>query len=466
MAEILKRSKALSVKPLKSSPTVGAALAFLGVDRAIPMLHGAQGCTAFAKVVLIQHFSEPIPMQTTAVDHASAVMGADSNVIEGLARVCADSEPALIGLASTGLTETEGSDIRRLVHEFRARHPEYADIVVVAVNTPDYVGCLESGYAAATKAMIEDQVPESGARPGYRVHRVNLLAGPHLTPGDVEELKDLIAAFGLDAIVLPDLSDSLDGHLAPGDHSNVTTGGTPVADIQAMGDSAATLVVGTAMTGAADVLAHRTGVPDFRFAHAMGLQAVDAIVAALAEISGRPVPRKIERHRARLQDAMMDTHFALGTTPVGVAGDPDLVNALADLLRSVGADPVAVVAADYAPVLRSMAVDCVKVGDIEDLETMAREAGAVLLIGNSHVAATADVLGLPLLRAGFPISDVMGGQQRTWVGYRGSCRTLFDLANLALARHHGPAPYRSVFSTPDNPRGHHGQATEAIGRPH
>lgn len=36
MAEIVKRSKALSVNPLKVSQPVGASLAFLGVQRAIP----------------------------------------------------------------------------------------------------------------------------------------------------------------------------------------------------------------------------------------------------------------------------------------------------------------------------------------------------------------------------------------------------------------------------------------------
>ena len=47
----------------------------------------------------------------------------------------------------------------------------------------------------------------------------------------------------------------------------------------------------------------------------MGLKNVDAFVAALAEISGQPVPEKIERQRPQLQDAMVDTHFMLGFTP-------------------------------------------------------------------------------------------------------------------------------------------------------
>ena len=56
MTEILKRSKPLTVNPLKVSQPVGATLAFLGLGKAISMLHGSQGCTAFAKVFFVGAF--------------------------------------------------------------------------------------------------------------------------------------------------------------------------------------------------------------------------------------------------------------------------------------------------------------------------------------------------------------------------------------------------------------------------
>jgi nitrogenase molybdenum-iron protein NifN len=103
MAEIIKRKKALSVSPLKSSQPVGASLAFLGINRAMPMMHGSQGCTAFGKVFFVRHFREPIPLQTTAMDQVSSVMGADDNVVEGLKTLCEKSNPALVGVPTTGL---------------------------------------------------------------------------------------------------------------------------------------------------------------------------------------------------------------------------------------------------------------------------------------------------------------------------------------------------------------------------
>ncbi|MBN2702269.1 MAG: nitrogenase iron-molybdenum cofactor biosynthesis protein NifN, partial [Methylothermaceae bacterium] len=358
MVEVVKRNKALSVSPLKASQPVGASLAFLGLHRAIPMLHGSQGCTAFAKVFFVRHFREPVPLQTTAMDQVSSVMGADDNVVEGLKSVCEKMQPQVVGLPSTGLSETQGADVVRAVGEFRERYPRFSDIAVVPVTTPDYAGCLESGYAAAVHAMVEVLVPESAAtniRPGTRRRQVNVLAGAALTPGDVEALKEMIEAFGLRPVVVPDLSESMDGHLTEEAFSPVTTGGTPVSEVAALGEAAATLVIGASLDKAADLLHKRTAVPDYRFDHLMGLDAVDALVSTLTEVSGNPVPRQLTRQRAQLQDAMLDTHFMLGQARVAVAADPDLLHGFAELLTGMGAEVAAAVAPSRMSVLGRVA---------------------------------------------------------------------------------------------------------------
>jgi nitrogenase molybdenum-iron protein NifN len=447
MAEIIKRNKALAVNPLKVSQPVGASLAFLGINRAIPMMHGSQGCTAFGKVFFVRHFREPVPLQTTAMDQVATVLSADENVIVGLKTIAEKSKPALIGLPTTGLSETQGTDIRRLVQEFREQHPEFNDIPVVPVSTPDFVGCLESGYALAVKAIIEYVVPEDTTRVGKRKKQVNVLAGAMLTPGDLEHLKELIEAFGLRPVVLPDYGDALDGHLTEMEFSPLTVGGTPVSEIPTLGEAAATLVVGRSMYPAADLLQARTGVPDYRFDTLMGLEAVDAFVAALAEISGQPVPEKIERQRNQLQDAMVDTHFMLGFAKVAIAADPDLLYALADLVAGMGCEVVAAVAPSKSPILEQVPTAQVKLGDLEDLEKAIKAVGADLIICNSHAADTAKRLGLPLYRAGFPQYDLIGGYQRLWVGYRGTRQSLFDLANIMVGLGHGEIhPYRSVYA--------------------
>ena len=84
MAEVIrKRQKPLQVNPFKLSQPMGATLAFLGIDRCMPLMHGGQGCTSFTKVFFTRHFCEPIAIQTSAVTDAIAVLdGGDFSIVE------------------------------------------------------------------------------------------------------------------------------------------------------------------------------------------------------------------------------------------------------------------------------------------------------------------------------------------------------------------------------------------------
>jgi nitrogenase molybdenum-iron protein NifN len=453
MAEIIRRSKPLSVSPLKTSQPLGASLAILGLNRAIPLLHGAQGCTAFAKVFLVRHFREPIPLQTSALDPISSIMGADDSLLDGLRTVCEKHRPAAVGLLTTGLTEAQGTDIQRVLKTFRERYPEFQAIRVVPVNTPDFSGCLESGFAATVKAMIAEWTPMAAVKrlkrrdSDHDRRQVNVLCGAALTPGDLDILRDVIERFDLHPVFIPDLSDSLDGHLDAEDYHPLTTGGTPLAAFTRLGDAAATLVIGTSLYPAADLLHERTGVPVHRFSHLFGLEATDRLLMTLAGITGQAVPATLTRQRAQLQDAMLDTHFLLGRAKVAIAAEPDLMHGFSQLLADMGSEVVAAVAPATTSTLSQLPLAQVHIGDLEDLERLVCEHEAELLIGSSHLAEMAQRLGLPLLRAGYPLHDQFGGYQRAWIGYRGARQALFDLANALLAHaEHAVAPYHSIYS--------------------
>ena len=444
MPKILQTAKPLAVSPLKVSQPVGASLAFLGLAKAMPLEHGARGCTSFNKLFFMRHFREPIPLQTTAMDHVATVIGADANVIEALATIAARNHPEVVGLITTGLTATQGADISGTLKEFRRRHPEHASLAVVPVCATDTLGCLESGFALAVQAMVEHLVP-AGRLAGRRPRQVNLLVSSMLTPADVEAVKEWIVAFGLKPLVIPDIGDSLDGHLIPAGYSTLTYGGTAIADIAHAGESAATLVIGPSLHRAADLLHSRTGVPDYRIDGLMDLASCDRFVQVLAEISGRPVPETIERQRAQLQDAMVDCQFHFGAVPVAIAADGDLLGMLSRFFRTMGARVAVAVASANSPGLASLPVDEVLISDLEDWEILARRRGARLLVANSHGAEAAARLDLPLLRAGFPLYDTVGGHARAWVGYRGVRQSIYEIANLLLTRRREVAPYRSRF---------------------
>jgi nitrogenase molybdenum-iron protein NifN len=450
MAEIVLSNKALAVNPLKVSQPVGASLAFLGLARTMPLEHGARGCTSFNKLFFMRHFREPIPLQTTAMDQVTTVIGADGNVIEALRTIAEKNQPEIIGLITTGLSETQGADIPSTLKLFRATYPQHDGLDIVPVNATDTLGCLETGFALAVQAIIAHMIPES-RNPGLCPRQVNILASPMLTPGDIEAIKEWVAAFGLHPLVLPDIGDSLDGHLIEAGYSTLTYGGTPRSVIASMGESAATLVIGPSLQRAADLLKARTGVPDYRFDGLMGLEDCDAFTQILSDISGRPVPESIERQRAQLQDAMVDCHFYLGAIPVAIAADGDLLGMLTRFLLGMGVDVVAAVASANVPSLAGLPLDKVVVGDLEDIENLARRHHAQLLVTNSHGAETAARLDVPLMRAGFPLYDIVGAYARNWVGYRGVRHTLFDLSNLLAGQRKEISPYRSLYWQ-DTPR--------------
>lgn len=446
MGEIFKLAKPLTVSPIKASQPVGAALAFLGVRNCLPMLHGAQGCSAFGKVFLVRHFREPIPLQTTAMDQIATVMNADDSVIEGLKTICEKNKPEVIGLPTTGLSETQGVDIERLVREFRIKYPQFADTAIVPVNSPDFAGCFETGFALAVEAIIRVMVPESH-HVGRRHRQVNVIASSMLSPGDIEAIKDWVEAFGLRPVVVPDIADSMDGHLIDKEYSPLTLGGVPKAEIESMGESIATFAIGRSIYMAADLLEQRTGVPVYKFDHLIGMDACDEFTSLLSEISGVPVPSTIERHRSQLQDAMVDTHFTTGLSRIAIASDADLLAGLSALFSSMGAQIVAAVAPARSEVLGT--IDCAKVqiGDLQDCEALARDGKAQLLVASSHGTEIASRLNIPLLRAGFPQFDWVGGYARGWVGYRNARQALFDIANLFLGQHHDIPAYRSIYRT-------------------
>jgi len=87
MTRVTISEKYCTVNPLKMSPSIGAALAFLGVDNSMPLLHGSQGCTSFGLVLFVRHFREAIPMQTTAMSEVATVLGGFDNLEQALVNI-------------------------------------------------------------------------------------------------------------------------------------------------------------------------------------------------------------------------------------------------------------------------------------------------------------------------------------------------------------------------------------------
>jgi nitrogenase molybdenum-iron protein NifN len=436
MAHVTESKKACAVNPLKMSQPLGAAFAFMGLQSCMPLMHGSQGCTSFGVVLLVRHFKEAIPLQTSAMNEATTIMGGYDNLEKALLNIRSRNQPAIIAICSTGLTETKGDDVEGYIALARQKHPELADTAIVYVSTPDYVGAFQDGWARAVMQLVS-QLPRTGE--AVRADEVNVLPGSHLTPGDLDELRELIEAFGLRPTFVPDIAASLDGHI-PDQWLGTTLGGTSLADLQAIGGAAHTLAIGEQMRPAAQALQARCGVPYTVFDRLTGLTATDAFIHALSQLSGHPAPQKIRRQRSQLVDAMLDGHFHFGNVRVAVAAEPDLLFATGMMLSEMGAELAVAVTTTRSPLLETLPVAEVLISDLDDFERCAKAADCDLLMTHSHGRQAAQRLGKPLFRIGIPMFDRVGNSHICHVGYRGTRNFVYAVGNLLIDQQHHSSP--------------------------
>jgi nitrogenase molybdenum-iron protein NifN len=450
--------KALTIDPLKVSPPLGAALALLSVDRGMPLFHGSVGCTAFALVLLVRHFREAIPLQTTALGEIETILGGTDNLESAIRTIATKFKPSVLGICPTALTDTRSEDMAadlRLISQRLGE--ELGDTLLVHVQAPDFIGGLQEGWAAAVTGIV-DVVARPRPR---RADHLTVLTGAHLTAADLDDVRDTIEAFGLTCTLLPDLSGSLDGHV-PENWRPVSLGGTSRAELEALGEASAVLAIGEHMRAPAELLGARTGLPVTVLETLTGLKGCDRLIAFLSEMSGRSAPPKLRRDRSRLLDALIDSHFAAVGQRVAIAAEPDLLRAMVTIATDLGCEVPVAVTTTRAPGLETLPVNRLIVGDLDDLETATLEAGGCdLVIGPSPAIRAAKALHAPLVRVGFPQVDRVGSQHDLFAGYRGTRQMAFAIAN-AITESHAEHHLRPPHSSPAEVR-HDSDAPVAAG---
>ncbi|MBY3231799.1 nitrogenase iron-molybdenum cofactor biosynthesis protein NifN [Rhizobium laguerreae] len=432
MARVVSQTKSAAVNPLKSSQPLGAAFAFLGIDGAIPLLHGSQGCTSFALALLVRHFNEAIPLQTTAMNEAAIIVGGADRLEEAILSLKARTRPRLIGICTTASVEARDEDVAGDVENIKRRRAiELVGTEVVVANTPDFDGAIEEGWSKAVTAVIE-----AIARPNnhYRNPRkIAILPGWNLTAADIEHLRETAVSFGLDPVILPDISGALDGSI-PEEWMPITYGGTKSKEIRDLGATMQCIAIGEHMRRPAEALQRLTGVPYVLFRSLTGLENVDRFIRVLAAMSRKQTPLNVRRNRMQLQDAMLDGYFHMAGKKIAIASEPDQLFQLSDFFTAMGAEiAAAVTTTGTSKALEMVPAKTVKVGDLSDLESLA--ATADLIVTHSHGREAARRLGVPLMRVGFPMFDRFGSQHKLTILYRGTRDVIFDFANIIQANH-------------------------------
>ncbi|HEX3076155.1 MAG TPA: nitrogenase component 1, partial [Lachnospiraceae bacterium] len=375
----------LNVNPCKMCMPMGAVTALYGIKKCMSILHGSQGCSTYIRRHMATHYNEPVDIASSSLTEEGTVYGGEDNLIKGLVNLINLYQPQVIGVPTTCLAETIGEDIKRIIHKFYEKYPEHKDIVIIPVPSAGYAGTQYEGFFQAINQIIRTVEMD----PSHN-NRINVITGM-LSPADTRYLKNLLEDFELDYILLPDLSENLDGvHREV--YDRLPQGGTDISDIRQMAGAAFTIEISAFLEedeSPARYLNERYGVPYERVNAPIGLRDTDTFLNLLSRLSGKPIPQRILSERGRYLDAMIDNHKYNGEGRAAIYGEPDFIFSAVRLCEENGVMPILCATGSVCKslqgkiedgirkVAKSYFIDSYRILDDTDFKTIEREAVAL-----------------------------------------------------------------------------------------
>ena len=435
--------KSLNVNPCKMCMPMGAVSALAGIKNCMSILHGSQGCATYIRRHMATHYNEPVDIASSSLTEHGTVFGGRDNLMKGLENLIKLYKPDIIGVATTCLAETIGEDVPAIIREFYDTHPEES-VKIVNVSSAGYGGTQYEGSNKALWSLVSQT--EMNRTPNDRINIIT----PMLSPADCRLLKNLLDSMGLSYVLLPDLSENLDGAHAER-YERLKAGGTSLTDISKMAGARQTIelsLFNDETFSPGRYLEEHYGVPLRKMALPVGIRDTDAFVDKLVSLGGIR-PEALVTERGRYIDAMIDSHKYCADGSAAIFGEPDFVYSVTRLCCENGTVPVAVATGAVCPALKTVleeevrqTADRVFAGDsiiLDDcdfdlLESHAKKLGVNVMVGSSDGRRTAHRLGIDLVRCAFPIHDRVGGQRIKTLCYEGSLNILDQIANSLLAK--------------------------------
>lgn len=426
--------KALVINPAKTCQPIGAILASKGLHNCMPLTHGSQGCSSYLRMTLARHYREPSIAATSSFSEDTVVFGGRNNLREAIENIITLYHPEVISISTTCSSETIGDDVVNFMEDIKNESFFDPETKVVIANTPSYVGSHITGYDNMVKAFAET-FPKKSEPNG----RLNIIPG-FVEPGDIREIKRLLAVMGINPIVFPDTTNVFDAPLMPGSGGLYPPGGTTISELEDTANSVGTIALGrTAGSSGALVLKGRFGIPAVIGPMPIGISNTDKFVMNVSELMGTPIPQELEEERGRLVDMMVDAHPHFHGKKAAVFGDPDMIIGMISLLTDLGMEPVFALTGtpdkQFTAEVNSIAPDCEAIiGDLFLLHQKIKNQPVDLLIGNSHGKYISRAEDIPLIRLGFPITDRANLHYFPSIGYMGTARLVETIGNTLLDR--------------------------------
>jgi nitrogenase molybdenum-iron protein NifN len=421
---------------------LGGVIAFKGIEGAMVLVHGSQGCSTYMRLANVEHFNEPVDIASSSLNEKQTIFGGEANLHKAIDNVMRVYQPSVLGIVTTCLSETIGDDVKGMVQKYQTTRPDCrADII--PVSTPSYAGSQSEGFWAATKAVVQRYAVEVEGHQG-----INIIV-PHISPADIREIKRVLELMEVEHVLIPDYSRTLDRPFG-GKYQKIPSGGTPTGSIEEMGGASATIQFGSTCPegiSPGSFLEDEFGVPLINLPLPIGLENTDLFLRTVEGLTGKSVPSSLKTERGWLLDAMADAHKYNAEGRPAVYGEPELVYAFAALCSENGAFPAVLASGTQisklkellAPLLLDADEQPVLIGeaDFAAIGEACALTGANIAIGHSGGKVLTETRSIPLVRVGFPINDRVGGQRILSVGYAGSLSFLDRFTNTLLESKYG-----------------------------
>lgn len=439
----------LNVNPCKMCMPMGAAIAFKGIESAMMLLHGSQGCSTYIRRHMARHYNEPVDIASSSLSEHGTVYGGSANLKQGLKNVIKLYDPKIIGIATTCLAETIGEDIDMILQEFRAEE-KILDKRFVPVATPGYGATQFEGYFATIKAVLEYLTePTEPTEPN---NSINIIV-PNITPAEIRYIKQVLNLYEVTYNIIPDYSDTLDSPFVDS-FRKLPPGGTSLLEVKRMAGAMASIEMSKMTEKSVSPGAYLNSeyrVPLYRCSIPTGLQNIDEFLRLLSSITGKDTPESLAKDRGRMLDAMIDSHKYNSEIRAAVFGEPESVYAAARLCIENGIFPALISTGSKTSKLQELLKEELTVfdeapvilddTDFETIRDKVKSLGINLLIGHSDGKFITERDGIPLVRYGYPITDRIGGQRLMFCGYEGSTMFLDLITNTYLEQKY--STYRS-----------------------
>lgn len=422
-----------TTNPCKVCAPLGVSLAIKGVESAMSIMHGSQGCATYIRRYMISHFKEPLDIASSSFSETSAIFGGKSNLKSAIENVVAKYEPKFIAVASTCLSETIGDDVKSYCTEC----DKEVDAEIISIKPPTFGGAHLDGYYAAVTGMVTEK-----KRDDTRIQDINVFPSIYST-ADLRYLKRLVSSYFDNYMVLPDYSETLDGGVW-GEYVPIAPGGTPLKNI-AVSHLAKTSIGFSPFLrdeiNPGKILEINDKVDYFGIRPPIGIRGTDELTQLLCKRSGIKTKEYYLAERARLIDAYADSHkYTFGKKAV-VYGDADFVAGVASFLDEIGIIPIICACGTPFPMFKEYIDSCIEFSepeviradvDFETLDNLLENMEVDLLIGNSKGYQISRKRDIPLVRCGFPIHDRIGGPRFLHLGYAGAMNLLDQITNTLL----------------------------------